>query len=390
MSGPRVFVIAGEASGDQLGAALMAALRKASPQALPAFKGIGGSMMIQQGLKSLFPMQDLSVMGFAEVLPHIPKLKKRIRETVIAIEEAQPDVVVTIDSPGFNFRVAQALRKNKKVSCPLIHYVAPTVWAYKPERAAKTAKLFDHLMVLLPFEPPYFEKEGLATTFVGHPVLDDLEERFRQRPKALPLAPGEVTLCLMAGSRAGEIKRLMPLYGKTLEIMAPKYPQMKLRIATTPENEALMLKLAEKWPWPGDIALGPVARYEAFYESDFAICKSGTVTLEASKTGLPMVVAYKVNALSALIVKRLLKTKFVNLINILKGEQIIPELIQGKCTPPELADKVMSLLESHHEREKQKMAAYEMMRQMRAPNGASASELAAQTVLKVLREKKPT
>lgn len=383
MSTLRVFLIAGEASGDQLGAGLMKSLRRLTPGPVE-FSGIGGSLMAEQGLQSLFPMQELSVMGFAEILPHLPKLLKRIKETVQAIEQSPPDVIITIDSPGFTGRVAKALRKGAIVSCPLVHYVAPTVWAYKPERAKKLAKLFDHLLVLLPFEPPYFEKEGLPTTFVGHPVLDDLEERFRQRPKAEPLASGTATLCLMAGSRKGEIRRLLPVYRKALELMGPKYPNLSLRIATTPQNEELMLKLTADWPWPGDIALGVDARYEAFYESDFAICKSGTVTLEAAKTGLPMVVTYRVNPLSALLMKYWLKVKMFNLINLMRNEMVIPELIQDRCTPPYIAEQVMELLENHHVREKQKHSAFETMRQMRAPDGASASDLAARTVLKVV------
>ncbi len=381
----RLFMIAGEASGDQLGATLMASLKKQLVSTTLEFHGIGGSMMSQQGMSTLFPMQELSVMGFAEVLPHIFRLRRRIRETVSAIEKAQPDIVITIDSPGFTFRVVRALRQRKKIACPIVHYVAPTVWAYKPERAAKTASLFDHLMVLLPFEPPYFLKEGLATTFIGHPVLDDLDEAFRKRPFATPLQSGEAVVCLMAGSRAGEIRRLLPIYKKALEIIAPKYPKLSLRIVTTPENESLILKLTQNWPWPGEIALGSIARYEAFYESDVALCKSGTVTLEAAKTGLPMVVAYRVHPLSAMIIKRHLKTKFFNLINILKGEKVIHECIQEHCNAAELAEQLLILLESHHEREKQKKNAYDMLRAMRAPGGASASDLAAQTVVGLLQ-----
>jgi lipid-A-disaccharide synthase len=383
MSGAKIFLIAGEASGDQLGAGLMRALRQLDPAA--DFHGIGGSLMAEQGLESLFPMSDLSFMGFAEVLPHIPKLKRRIRETIATIERIKPDVVITIDSPGFNLRVAQALKKRKKLRCPFIHYVAPTVWAYKPKRAEKFARVFDHLLVLLPFEPPYFEAVKLPVTFVGHPVMDDLEERFRQRPKMGPITPdSEVTLCLMAGSREGEIRRLLPIYRQALELIALKYPKIRLRIATTPQNEALMLKLAADWPFTGDIALGVDARYEAFYESDLAICKSGTVTLEAAKTGLPMVVTYRVNPLTALLMRRWLKTKLFNLINIIKGEAVIPELIQEKCTAPYIAEQIIELLESHHAREKQRHSAYEIMRQMRAPEGGLASDLAARTVLEVL------
>ena len=175
----KIFIIAGEASGDQLGAGLLRALRE-KEDALE-IKGIGGERMAAEEFASLFPMQEISLMGFAEILPHIPRLLKRIKQTVAAIEEFQPDAVITIDSPGFNFRVAKALRENGKIKAKMIHYVAPTVWAYKPERAQKTAALFDHLMVLLPFEPPYFEEVGLATSFVGHPVADDLDAAFARR-----------------------------------------------------------------------------------------------------------------------------------------------------------------------------------------------------------------
>ncbi|MBY0356191.1 MAG: lipid-A-disaccharide synthase [Rickettsiales bacterium] len=389
MSHKKIFLIAGEASGDQLGARLMQALKSSSQQPID-FQGIGGPMMAEQGLSSLFPMSDLSVMGFAEVVPHLPKIMRRIKQAVASIEASQPSVIITIDSPGFTFRVVKALRRRKRVTCPMIHYVAPTVWAYKPERAAKTARLFDHLMVLLPFEPPFFEKEGLPTTFTGHPVLDDLDVCFRKRAKAQSLHAGQqVTLCLMAGSRVGEITRLLPIYRKALELIAPKYPNLQIRIAGTPQTEALLLKLATGWPWPGDLVIGMEGRYEAFYESDLALCKSGTVTLEAAKTGLPMVVTYKVNPLSAWIVGRLLKTKMFTLINILRGEMIIPEFIQKNCTPALIAQEVLRLLESHHAREKQKHDAYAMMQQMKAPDGRSASESAAGVVWAVMDGRTP-
>lgn len=383
MNAAHLFIIAGEPSGDQLGAGLMKSLRNQSSGAIQ-FSGIGGGLMQQEGLSSLFPMSELSVMGFAEVVPHLRNLTRRIKQTVLAIEAANPDMVITIDSPGFTFRVVKALRKRKKITSRFVHYVAPTVWAYKPERAAKTAKLFDHLLVLLPFEPPYFEKVGLPVTFVGHPVLDDLEARFCQRPMAARQLTEEITLCLMAGSRINEIKRLLPIYYKALLLIAPKYPQMKLRIATTAPNEALMVKLTNHWPWPGEIAIGSIARLEAFYESDLAICKSGTVALEASKTGLPLVVVYRVNPLSAMIARRWMKTKFFNLVNILRQKEIIPELMQEQCTPALIAEKTLALLASHHEREKQKNEAFGALREMAAPDGLSASYLAAQTVLKLL------
>ncbi|GAO98007.1 lipid-A-disaccharide synthase [Caedimonas varicaedens] len=203
-----VYLIAGEASGDQVGGRLMQALQRKSDV---TFSGIGGMHMEQQGLRSLFPMSDLSIMGIFEVLPHIPHLLKRLGETEHDILKKRPDVVVTIDSPGFNFRIAKRL---KKKGFPVIHYTAPTVWAWRPGRAKKAAKLLTHLLTLFPFEPPYFEKEGLFTTFVGHPLIEmdispQRREGFRQRYGYTEEQP---LLCLLPGSRQKEVDKLLPLF----------------------------------------------------------------------------------------------------------------------------------------------------------------------------------
>ena len=229
-----VFLSAGEPSGDFLGSQLMKALKK-QLGANVTFVGLGGSLMAAEGLPSLFPIEELSIMGLAEIIPHIRRIRNRIQETVEAIETIRPDVVVTIDSPGFNFRVGKRLKKRIK-SIPLVHYVAPSVWAWRPKRAHAVAQFLDHLLVVFPFEPPYFLKEGLPTTFVGHPVVElGLEKlhdpTFRTRHEIGAQAP---ILTLLPGSRRGEISRLLPVFQETVVKLQQRYPDLQVVIPTLP------------------------------------------------------------------------------------------------------------------------------------------------------------
>lgn len=377
----KLFIIAGEASGDQLGAGLMNALRAASPGL--EIEGVGGERMRAEGLESVFPMQDIALMGFAEILPHIPKVLKRIRETVAAIEVFKPDAVITIDSPGFNFRLVKALRE-RGLNCKFIHYVAPTVWAYKPERAKKTAALFDHLMVLLPFEPPYFDAEGLATTFVGHPVMDDVEEAFARRT-TWSIEPNKpLKLALLPGSRQGELKRMLPVYHATLTRLKKRYGDIELMIPTTQAMEETIRNAIRAWNVAYRLVSDPKLKQRSYYACDLAIVKSGTIALEIAKTGLPMIVTYKVNPLSAWLLRRMIKTPFANLVNILAKEEIIPELLQEKCTPRKLEKVLSALIEDEGARELQAKKAHVALKQMQNPEHIPASQKAAGIVLSII------
>ncbi|MBT3991390.1 MAG: lipid-A-disaccharide synthase [Rhodospirillaceae bacterium] len=327
MASPLIYIIAGEPSGDRLAARLMASLI-AQTNGQVRFTGVGGSEMEKLDFKSLFPMSDLTVMGLAEVLPRLPNLLRRIKETVSSIIKEKPDAVVTIDAPDFSLRVAKRVADK---NIPLIHLVAPSVWAWKPGRARKIAPLLDHLMTLLPFEPPYFEKEGLASTFVGHSVIESGADQgdgaaFRARHS---IPANAKVLCVLPGSRHGEINRLLPVMREAIERMAINDLHIVLPTIQAVEDE--VQKVVTTWPQVVTLVTGDTEKFDAFAASNAAIAASGTVALELALARVPHVIVYKFNALTAIIARRLVKTPYVNLTNILLNREAVPELIQEKC-----------------------------------------------------------
>jgi lipid-A-disaccharide synthase len=329
-----VFLSAGEPSGDFLGSQLMKALKGELGENV-AFVGVGGPLMAREGLSSLFPIEELSIMGLAEVLPHIWRVRRRIQQTVTAIETLHPDIVVTIDAPGFNFRVGKALKK-RIPSIRLAHYVAPSVWAWRPSRARAVSQFLDHLFVLFPFEPPYFLKEGLATDFVGHPVvelgLDKAKDpSFRARHNIPAEAP---VLTLLPGSRRGEISRLLSVFQETVECLQQKYPDLHVIIPTLPHLKAQIL---DQLTLSATLVTTSAEKFAAYQESRAALAASGTVSLELAAAGLPMVIAYKLNPITHFLVRRLVKVKYACLINLLLNKEVVAERLQKDCTPAQLA-----------------------------------------------------
>jgi lipid-A-disaccharide synthase len=342
---PRLFVIAGEPSGDLLGGRLLAALRDRVGPGLEV-AGIGGEAMRQQGLASMFPMAELSLMGLVEVLPHLRQLGRRLAETVDAIREMAPDAVVTIDVPAFCLRVARRLRGS---GIPVIHYVAPSVWAWRPGRARRLAGTVDHLLALLPFEPPYFTVHGLACSYVGHPVLETVARSPAPPRRPVGAAP---TLCLLPGSRRGEIARHLPIFAEVVERLRPRFPRLTILLPTVaPVAEAIRSAVAG-WPVPVRLVQGE-ARYAAMAEADAALSASGTVVLELAALGVPTVACYRVNPLTAAVVRRLIRVRYVTLVNLLLDRPLVPELLQEHCTAPRLADAVAALLEDEAARRRQ-------------------------------------
>jgi lipid-A-disaccharide synthase len=332
-----VYLIAGEASGDQVGGRLMQALQRKSDV---IFSGIGGMHMEQQGLRSLFPMSDLSIMGIFEVLPHIPHLLKRLGETEHDILKKRPDVVVTIDSPGFNFRIAKRL---KKKGFPVIHYTAPTVWAWRPGRAKKAAKFLTHLLTLFPFEPPYFEKEGLSTTFVGHPLIEmdispQRREGFRQRYGYTEEQP---LLCLLPGSRQKEVDKLLPLFVESLKLLRSHLPDLHILLPVVPHLESSIRDHLKDSALPIRIISDPQEKIAAMAASNIALAASGTVALELALTQTPTVIAYKINPLTAWVMRRLILTPYVCLVNILLHQRVVPELLQENCTTENIVENIL-------------------------------------------------
>lgn len=337
---PLIFLIAGEPSGDQLGGRLMAAIKD---RRRVRFAGIGGPWMEREGLVGLFPMDELSVMGLAEVLPHLPRLLRRIRQTVAEVRALRPSVLVTIDSPGFNFRVARRLKGR---GIPLVHYVAPSVWAWRPGRARKVAAFLDHLLALLPFEPPYFEAQGLPCTFVGHPVVETGSDRgdgvaFRRRHG---IAEGATLICVLPGSRSGEVARLLPVFGDTLALLERSRPGLRAVVPTVEAVAGEVAAAATRWPVPALVVGGENEKFDAFAASDAALAASGTVALELAMAGTPAVIAYRVNRLTAWLARRLIRIRLVNLVNIILEREAVPEFLQEDCRSDRLAAAVEGLL----------------------------------------------
>ncbi|MDX2073926.1 MAG: lipid-A-disaccharide synthase [Alphaproteobacteria bacterium] len=375
-----IYLIAGEPSGDLLGAHLMRALKAASKDKPIMFFGIGGDLMAKEGLRSLFPYHDLAVMGFAELLPHAMKLLARIDQTVEDIRRKEPHAVITIDSPGFCKRVVKKLRK-EKFETRFIHYVAPSVWAWKPERARSFAQLFDHLLALLPFEPPYFEKEGLGTTFVGHPVVAETKtgdgSAFRARYE---LAPDTVLFAVLPGSRAGEIRRHLPIFARAITLLSEAYPRLAIFIPVPKHLLPMVKPYFDDCPFRAIVSAKPEDKLDGIAASNAAIVKSGTVSLEVAKSHVPMVIAYRVSILSALIFKRLRLIKLVTLVNILLEREAIPELLQDDCNPLLIATAAAQLLQNPAMAEAQK-AAIDQAFAMLAPKQSLPSDIAARAVL---------
>lgn len=343
MSGAsQIFIVAGEPSGDVLGARLMAALSDMSAGAF-RFTGVGGEAMQEQGLESLFPMEELSVMGLAEILPHLPRLLGRIRQTADAVDATAPRALITVDSPDFARRVARRLRDR---SIPRIHYVAPTVWAWRPGRARGFARDFSHLLALLPFEPPWFERAGLPCTFVGHPVVESGADQgdgagFRARHGIAADCP---LICVLPGSRRGEVLRLAADFGKALEMLQRRYPKLRVVVPTVHGVAAMVERFAAGWPGSPLVVRSQAEKYDAMAASNVALAASGTVALELALARVPTVIAYRVAPLTHFIARRLVSVAYGNLVNIIEDKEIVPELIQNDCQPERLSHELENLL----------------------------------------------
>ncbi len=382
MTAPLVYIITGEPSGDMLGAALMAAMKQRTGGAV-TFAGIGGEAMREEGLAPLFPMAELAVMGLVEVLPRLPRILSRIQQTVRDIEHRRPDVVVTVDSWGFTGRVTAALKKRGS-RIPRVHYVAPQVWAWKEGRVKDVAARVDRLLCLLPNEPPYFQRVGLKAVHVGHPVVDrPAGDRagFRERHG---IAPDELLLCLLPGSRRMEVSRLLPVYGKALHRLVGDLPGLRVVVPTVETVAPQVQKAAAAWPAPTVIVRGAALRRNALAAADAAVAASGTVALEVAMAGVPSVVTYKVSRITAAIGRRLIKVRYVNLVNILMNKPVVPELLQEDCTPAAVAAAARRLLVDPVARSEQRRGLAEAMRRLGAGT-TSPSDRAAEEVLAVIQ-----
>ena len=373
-------VLAGEPSGDILGARLMAALAERADGDV-RFGGVGGEAMAAHGLQSIVPMEELSVMGFFEIVPRIPRLLRRIRQTATAVRRARPDALVTIDSPGFNFRVAARLTGR---GFPVIHYVAPQVWAWRPGRARTIARFVDHLLLVLPFEARYFETVGLPTTFVGHPVTETPSgdgAAFRDRQG---IAAEAKLVAVLPGSRRSETSRLLEVFGQAVARLSARVPGLRVVVPTVAGVAAQVSAAAEHWPGQPLIVREPGDKADAFAAADAALTASGSAVLELAVAGVPMVVGYRANPLTMALARRLVSVERISLFNLVANRPVVPEYIQDACRPDALAAAVEKILFDGAARSAQIEAAREVANRL-GISGARPSQRAADVVLGLSR-----
>lgn len=371
----RIFIIAGEASGDFLGAQLLQSLKKLHPDCEIA--GVGGALMEAKGFSSIFPMTDISLFGLVELIPHLFKVLKRIKQTKEALDTFKPDVLVTIDSPGFCLRIAKYA---KQLGIPVVHYVAPSVWAWRAGRAKKFAKKIriDHLLCLLPFEPPYFTCHGLPATFVGHPVTEvelPSDAGFRE---SIGISREATLVCLLPGSRKSELRNLLKIFLKAIEKL-PLNRRIEVVLPTLPHLLPMIEPLIKDARIPIKIVTTTQQKWQAFMQSSVALAASGTVSLELAYAGVPQVIAYKVSKLSYWIVKWLITTKYVSLVNILSKEMVVPEYLQDQCNPEFLSKQIEIVLGDSQYQKQVRQRYREVINALKVPDMRS-SDIAASVV----------
>ena len=351
-SGTSIFLVAGEESGDQLGAGLMRALRARFGREV-SFAGVGGHAMEGEGLESLFPLTDIAVMGIGSVLARLPSIIRRGYRTVGAVLAADPDVLVVIDSPEFTHAVARRVRR-RRPDLPIINYVSPSVWAWRPGRAKRMRAYVDHVMALKPFEPAAHRRlGGPPCTYVGHPLIERLDELRPAPGERAPVDADPFALLVLPGSRRSEITRLMGPFGTAIGLVAERSGRkLDVVLPAVPHLIDDIRTLAADWPIAPRIVEGEAAKYATFRRAPAALAASGTVTLELALSGVPMVVAYKVSKLEEQL-RHLIDVPSIVLANLILGQNVVPERVQWDCTPDKLAEALLPLLENGPDRRRQ-------------------------------------
>ena len=374
-----VMLVCGEPSGDALGAQLMVGIKQLAGNRV-RFTGVGGPAMAQEGLKSLYPLDTTAVMGLREVVPAIPAILRHVRQAVDFAVQTKPDAVVVIDSPDFTHRVARAIRK-RDPSIPTVDYVAPQVWASRAYRAKAMASYFDLVLARFPCEVAFFEKYGLKAAFVGHPVIERAAnvtggEALRTR---LGIAPDAPLLALLPGSRTSEIRFILPVFRAAVKILGATIPDLVTVLPTVPHVAGKVAAATQDWPTPLHVLEGEADKFAAFHAANVALAASGTVTAELALSRTPMVVAYRVGGLTYSLSKFLMTVKHITLINILLGREAVPEFLQARATPDNLAQAVAHLFGDAGARAAQIKAMDEFARQL--GEGEEAPSLRAARVL---------
>jgi lipid-A-disaccharide synthase len=340
----RLFVVAGETSGDILAARFVVRLRQMLAPRPVELIGVGGDGLARLGLDSLVPMRDLALMGFAEVLPKVRLLMRHLRTVEQAARLADADLLLTVDTPGFALRL---LKRLKDLKVRKVHYVAPQAWAWNQGRARKLPALVDHVLYILPFEPAFFAKFGVQGTFVGHPVVEEADhapdgEAWRAA-NAVPAS--RRLICLLPGSRHSEVRRHLPVLREALRDLAVDHPDLGVVLPTVPIVEAVVRAEVADWPVPVTVVTERANRFDLFAACDLAIAASGTVTLELALAGCPTIVIYRTSALSAWLTRRVITVRYVSLVNLVAGAPVLPELLQEDCSPPVIVQTIKELWE---------------------------------------------
>ncbi len=382
----KIFFVVGEPSGDALGAQLIQSLQAQSTEPL-AFSGVGGPLMEATGVfKSQLPMDELCVMGIWEVLAQLSRLKKLIAGIAEEIEDQDVDLLVTIDLPDFNFHLGQLLKERKFSKARHVHYVAPSVWAWRPGRAPKIASFLDGLLCLFPFEPQYFAPHGLKSLYAGHPMTrtfkPDVDVAGFKAKYQIP--EGVPTLGVFFGSRVSELKVHGPIIKETIQILREQYKNLHLIVPTLPQLEYQVLHLLSEIGCPSYVINKQESKWQAFAACDAAVAVSGTVGLELAYAGVPHVICYKTHPVTAGLLKILVKVKYAHLANIMLNKEVVPEFLQGKCISLPIAKGIFRLMKSEKAAKKQKQELSELHELMALDGGLSPGMKAAQFVLELL------
>ncbi|WP_083514654.1 lipid-A-disaccharide synthase [Bradyrhizobium manausense] len=380
----KIFLIATEESGDRLGSALMKVLRQRLGDGVQ-FEGVGGLTMAREGLETLFPIEELSIVGLAAVVQQLPNILRLIRETADAVTDAAPDALVIIDSPDFTHRVARRVRA-KNPAIPIIDYVSPSVWAWRPGRARAMLGYVDHVLGLLPFEPEEYRKlGGPPCSYVGHPLTEQLSslrpdaDEQRRRDGEPPV------LLVLPGSRRSEIRHHLDVFGAAIGRLQSSGTKFELMLPTMPHLEATIRAGVANWPVKPRIAVGETEKRAAFRIARAALAKSGTVTLELALSGIPMVTAYRVGAMEAFILRRAIQVSSVILANLVIGKDVVPEFLQEDCTPEKLATALSEVLTDTPLRRRQ-LEAFAQLDTIMSTGNKPPSVLAADIVLATMRK----
>jgi lipid-A-disaccharide synthase len=383
-AGRKIFLIATEESGDRLGANLMKVLRQRLGGAVQ-FEGVGGRAMAIEGLTSRFPIEELSIIGLAAVVRQLPAILRRIRETADAVIAAAPDILVIIDSPDFTHRVAKRVRANAP-HIPIVDYVSPTVWAWRPGRALAMKPYIDHVLALLPFEPGAYEKlHGPPCSYVGHPLTEQIGQL---RPNAAEQKRREdkpPVLLILPGSRRSEIKHHMTAFGMTLTRLHAEGVVFEAVLATMPHLEEAIAAALKYWNVQPRVVIGEEEKRAAFRIAHAALAKSGTVTLELALSGVPMIAAYRTGAMEAFILRRAIRVNSVILANLVVGENVVPEFLQENCRSERLLPALRDVLGDTALRRKQ-MEAFRRIDSIMSTGNQPPSVRAAEIVLATMRK----